>query len=240
MIKGFGIKVGAVGGTLQRNNVAIHMGETLLEEFYESKFIPSDRLKLVKKAGDHLLKADQVNMFAFDADTPFIWDGVSNIVVQISYSDLSVSPTGTQSMYASLLSSGNNRSLFAGSAVNNLNQMINLSPATVSEYRVNGFFDVLEGCFGKIETINVNFKEAPKFALSDSIINNCSGQPLSKIYVLSGANDYDVYEWGPNDLANPGDPNNASNAIVGDKNIGWTFNPATPTTYYLTVKKQWR
>src|SRR5690606_30540642 len=108
----------------------------------------------------------------------------------------------------------------------------------------NGYFEVIEGCFDQPKTVNVNFKEAPTLVLSDSIINNCANQPLPKVYVLSGVSDFDTYEWtiepvdpnDPNDPANdPTHPNHPDNAVAGDENVGWTFNPVSPMTYYLTV-----
>src|SRR5690606_12568361 len=35
----------------------------------------------------------------------------------------------------------------------------------------------------------------------------------------------------------PTHPNHPDNAVAGDENVGWTFNPISPMTYYLTVKQ---
>lgn len=246
VIKAFGFKAGPNGGTLQRNNFTIHMGETQLEEFsaIDNKFIPTDRLKEVKNLGNQLLVANDVNMFTLD--NPFMWDGVSNIVVQITYSDLNATsvPSATHNILSSFGTS--NRTLYVMNDVDNMSTIMDKEKGTRSIYRTNGYFDVIEGCFNEPELINVNFKEAPNLVLSDSIVNNCANQPLPKVYVLSGVTEFDTYEWtlkaidpnDPNDPANdPTHPNHPDNAVSGDENVGWTFNPTVPLTYYLTVKQ---
>src|SRR5690606_27953709 len=187
IIKAFGFRSGTIDGTLPRNNFTIHMGETLLDEFGEDKFIPTNRLTLVKTAGNDTLKKNDLNMFTLD--TPFIWDGVSNVAVQITYSDVAMKPMATSAIITSFAATKTNRTLYASSSSNNLSQMLGVEKGTLSEYRTNGFFDVVEGCFGLPKTIEVNFKPAPKLVLSDSIVNNCSADPLQKIYVLTGAAD---------------------------------------------------
>src|SRR5690606_4244641 len=97
IIRSFGLRVG-IGGTLTRSNFAIYMGETAHEEFTSTDFIPTDDLKLVKNPGDQLLVANDVNMF--DLDDPFIWDGVSNIIVQFTYRE-SVATSLTATGFAS-------------------------------------------------------------------------------------------------------------------------------------------
>lgn len=243
-IKGFGFRTGPSAGTLHRKNFTIHMGETHLEEFDSSNsFIPEERLQLVRnaKAENDTLKGLAYNVFEFD--NGFIWDGVSNIVVQIAYSDTSSStnPTAASNIITSFQSISSNRTLYYKSPNFSLNQLANQPTGTRSYFRTNALFDVIEGCFGEPETVEVIFKEAPVFALSDSIANNCDGQGLDVIYVMSGVTEFDEYTWeldeddpAYNDNTHPNHPDNA---IGGDELIGWTFNPQTPTTYYLTVRQ---
>ena len=231
IIKSFGVRVG-IGGTLMRSNFTIHMGQTLLEEFATTEFIPTTDLTLVKDIGDQLLVADDVNMFRLD--NPFIWDGISNIVVQITYSEdvaASVVATGI----ASSSYTGSYRTLYTTSANQSLATLYGVQTGTRSEVRTNGYLDVLEGCFGPMKTVNINYTEAPDLILSTNKINNCIGSPLTQLYILSGGNEYDTYEWFPEDENNPNDPNNASNAISGSATAGWTFNPTTNMTYTLVA-----
>src|SRR5690606_14920437 len=249
-IKAFGLKTGPSGGTLQRNNYTIHMGETHLEEFNSSNtFVPINRMQLVKGPSTDTLKSGEINMFKLD--TGFIWDGVANIVVQIAYSDTapSTNPTTIPVITTSFSTTGRNHTIFTKSSSANLTQLNATLTGTRSVYRMNGYFDVLEGCFGPAKDVEVVFKKAPPLVLSDTIANNCAGQSLDRIYVMTGANDFDEYEWvlRPMDPNNPNDPNDPANdnthpnhpdnAISGDQNIGWTFNPTVPLTYYLTVKQ---
>src|SRR5690606_21116896 len=134
VIKAFGFKAGPNGGTLQRNNFTIHMGETQLEEFsaIDNKFIPTDRLKEVKNLGNQLLVANDVNMFTLD--NPFMWDGVSNIVVQITYSDLNATsvPSATHNILSSFGTS--NRTLYVMNDVDNMSTIMDKEKGTRSIY----------------------------------------------------------------------------------------------------------
>jgi len=243
LIKSFGFKTGTNGGTLQRDNFTLHMGETLLEEFStDNKFVPVNRLTLVKNLGSQLLVTNDVNMF--ELDQAFMWDGVSNIVVQITYGNNTATsvPAATTNIYTSFSSTSSNRTLYVKNDTDNLATINAIATGTRSVFRTNGYFDVIEGCFGQPEVVEVVFTDAPTLNLSADIVNNCSGNPLTKLYVLTGVSDYDTYEWttiDPNDVNDPANdpqhPNNPANAILGDQNVGWTFNTTTNMTYVLTA-----
>ncbi len=240
IIRSFGFKTGASGGTLQRNGFTIHMGETPLEEFStDNKFIPVDRLKLVKNLGDQLLVSADVNMFKLD--TPFMWDGVSNIVVQITYANGTAAtiPSATQNVVSSF-SPAANRTLYVKNDLTSttLNSINGIETGTRTVVRTNGYFDVIAGCFDLPKTVNVTYEEAPTLNLSADIINNCAGSPLTKLYVLTGAASYDSYVWTITDPNHPAAndntlPDHPDNAISGDQNVGWTFNTTGPMEYTL-------
>ncbi|KAA5531764.1 Ig-like domain-containing protein [Paenimyroides baculatum] len=241
VIRSFGFRAGASAGTLQRNNFAIHMGLTPLEEFGDTNFIPTAQLQMVKNAGNQLLVSDAENWFKLD--TPFIWDGYSNIVVQFTYSDVAGSGFSTTNAVSTTFASVNsNRTLYTSSASNNILQMYNIGTGTTNAIRMNGYFKIIDGCFGEMRTINLTFKDAPLLNLSSDIVNNCAGNPLTKLYVLTGVSDYNTYTWttiDPNDTNDPVNdplhPNNPANAIVGDQYVGWTFNTTTNMTYVLNA-----
>src|SRR5690554_7944636 len=248
IIRKFGVLIGNTGGTLVRNNFEISMGLTPLEAFgTRNRFVPQNQLQVVKNTGNDTIVAGEVNMFSLD--DPFIWDGSSNIVVQVVYSDLDLAspPSRTTTVGTTYQSSvSSNRTIFASSNVLQFNQMKDTPTGTRSEFRVNGFFEVIEGCFDKMQKVDIDFTEAASLVLSDTIANNCAGQPLQRIYVMTGANDFDTYEWtiealdplDPLDPANDNThPNHPDNAVSGDQNIGWTFNPESPMTYYLRVRQ---
>lgn len=234
VIRSFGFRTAAAAGTLKRDNFSIHMGLTRLEEFGTNNFIPTNHLTEVKYPGDETLVASAVNKFRLDE--VFMWDGVSNIVVQVTYSDLAATSVSTTSaICTSLQSSSAYRAIYSRHASNDLNQMYSVSNGTREYIRVNGYFDILDGCFEEMKEIDVIYTPAPPLILSTNTVNNCLGSPLTKVYILTGANEYDTYEWFPEDPTNPSDPNNASNAIKGDPATGWTFNPNTNMTYTLVA-----
>lgn len=240
VIKSFGFKAGTTAGTLQRDNFTIHMGETLLEEFSDNKFIPVNRLTLVKNLGNQLLVVNDVNMFKLD--TPFHWDGVSNIIVQVTYANPTATtiPSATSNIYSSYSSTSSNRTLFTKSDTQGLTAITDALTGTLSLLRTNGYFDVIAGCFNDPITVNLNYNEPPQFTLSSDIINNCAGSPLTKLYVLTGAADFNTYTWSITDSAHPGfndntHPDHPDNAITGDQNVGWTFNTTGPMNYTLVA-----
>src|SRR5690554_4614153 len=243
-IKAFGFRVGPSAGTAARNNFTIHMGETYLEQFgTDDAFIPTDRLTLVKGPANDTLQASVVNMFKLD--TGFLWDGISNIVVQMTYSDMTSTsnPVATPVFITSYNTTQSYRTIYSRHATHHLPQINFVPTGTRSVLRMNGYFDVIEGCFGPSKEVEILYKEAPSLVLSDSIVNNCFGQAPHKVYLLSGATEYDEFEWELDEnhpgYNNTNHPDHPDNAILGDKNIGWIFTPgsSTPITYYLTVKQ---
>lgn len=235
VIKSLGIKT-TNGGTLQRNRFNIHMGLTSLEQFSDTNFIPNTRLQEVKTVGDQTLVANDVNMF--DLDTPFIWDGYSNIIVQFTYSESTNTVPGTTQTVSTNMGANTYRTLYASSTTLDHNGMSGVSTGTTSDVRINAYMDILDGCFGPGVIVNVNFKDAPVLNLSGDIVNNCIGSPLTKLYVLTGAGDYDNYEWtvtDPNDPAanDTNHPNHPANAIKGSQTTGWTFETTVNMSYTL-------
>ncbi|RRA95419.1 Ig-like domain-containing protein [Paenimyroides viscosum] len=241
VIKSFGFKVGTTGGTLQRDNFTIHMGETPLEEFStDNKFIPVNRLTLVKNLANQLLVVNDVNMFKLD--TPFHWNGTSNIVVQVTYANPTAAtiPTATSNIYSTYSAISSNRTLFTKSDALDMTSINAVATGTRSLLRTNGYFDVIAGCFNDPITVELIFTEAPEFVLSADLVNNCQGSPLTKLYVLTGAGDFNTYTWTITDPTHPGfndntHPDHPDNAIVGDQNIGWTFNTTGPMEYTLVA-----
>jgi len=226
IIRSFGFRNGVTSGTLQRNKFKISMGLTTLEEFGDDNaFIPSSSLKVVKNESNQLLVGNAINRFVFDDS--FNWDGVSNIVVQITYSDIAGGkPSATDASVTSFNAIKSNRTLQVGNDVSNAAQMENMATGTRLDTRVNAYFEMLDGCFADLKTIDIIYKEAPKLVLSTYRVNNCAGSPPEKLYVLTGADDYDTYEW----ITDPPLPNPT---VSGDSKVGWTFNPTANTTYTL-------
>ena len=239
IIKSYGFKTGPSGGTLQRDNFTIHMGETRYEEFPENLFVPEDRLTRVKNVANQLLVANDVNMFKLD--TPFMWDGTSNLIVQISYANPTATsvPAATTNIFSSFTPSAN-RTIFVKNDASTLANLTAATAGTRSAFRTNAYFDVIAGCFGPPKRLDLTYTEPPLFNLSTDIINNCAGNPLTKLYVLTGAGDYDTFVWTVTDPTHPAANDNThldhpDNAISGDKNVGWTFTTTGPMEYTLVA-----
>ena len=81
--------------------------------------------------------ANDVNMF--DLDDPFIWDGVSNIIVQFTYRE-SVATSLTATGFASQNYNTSYRALYTSSETLDLNGLNGVSNGTRSEIRVKWLF----------------------------------------------------------------------------------------------------
>lgn len=217
LIKAIGFNVSTLG-TAERNNFIIHMGATAIDNFANTTFIPTTSLQVVKAASSQTLTAG-VNMFQLD--TGYQWDGVSNIIVQFTYSDLDLTsnPTATQVRYGS--TSPRNTSLYGGNATGDLTAMYDLATGTRSTSRPNTYFDVLDGCTGNLKKVLINYNEPPELILSSYNVNYCSSYDPPVIFVATGGVSYMNYEWTP------------ATGVTGDLLNGWTFDPAVTTTYTL-------
>lgn len=217
LIKAIGFNVSTLG-TAERNNFVIHMGATSMDNFPSTTFIPTSSLQVYKAASSQTLTAG-VNMFQLDSG--YQWDGVSNVVVQFTYSDLDLTsnPTATQVRYGS--TSPRNTSLYGGNATGDLTAMNDLATGTRSTSRPNTYFDVLDGCTGVLKKVLINYNEPPELILSSNNVNYCSTYEPPVIFAVTGGTSYQNYEWTP------------ATGVTGDLVNGWTFDPSVTTTYTL-------
>jgi|GEM_PF-1116256 len=79
------------------------------------------------------------------------------------------------------------------------------------------------GCFSPRVPVVATVTPAPVVTLSATSTSVCVGQTSSAVTVTAGAADYDSFVWSP------------STGVSGNATTGWTFNPATTTTYTLTA-----
>ncbi|RRJ90477.1 Ig-like domain-containing protein [Flavobacterium macacae] len=145
--------------------------------------------------------------------TPFVWDGVSNIIVHVSYS-------GANSI-------NNSRTYFTATTDSKVLYSTASAPTTgtLSNNRLNVVFAGQVACSSSRVEVVATVTTPPVFTLSGNPVAICSGQSSTPVTVTSAASDYDTYVWSP------------STGVSGDAATGWVFNPAITTSYTLTASQ---
>jgi hypothetical protein len=81
-------------------------------------------------------------------------------------------------------------------------------------------------CASPRVAVPVTVNPAPALTISGLTTTICSGVATTvPVTVTSAVADFDTYTWSP------------STGVTGNSTIGWTFNPATTTTYTLTASQ---
>lgn len=80
-------------------------------------------------------------------------------------------------------------------------------------------------CTSNRVAVEATIIPAPVLTLSQTAVAICVGAPSSPVTITAGSTSYDSYVWSP------------TTGITGNETTGWIFNPATTTTYTLTVSQ---
>src|SRR5690606_26644996 len=161
--------------------------------------------------------------------TPFTWDGISNIVVEVVYSN---NNSGGSSSTVRTYNSGYTTTLgiYADNATaqavltaTSSTGLGSLSSNTTNTNRPVMTFGFTAICASPRTEVVATIISAPDLALSESNITICEGETSTIVTIAEGAGDYDTFEWSPN------------TGVSGDAVNGWTFNPVETIVYTLTV-----
>jgi hypothetical protein len=84
-------------------------------------------------------------------------------------------------------------------------------------------WSVSSGCEGIRTAVTATVATPPVLTLSTNAGTICQGASSSLVLVTSTISDFDTYAWSP------------ATGVAGDQNAGYTFNPATTTSFTLTA-----
>lgn len=173
--------------------------------------------------------ANTVNTLTFGTGTgtssSFNWDGVSNIVVSISWSRV----PGASTANASTMKVDN-----VGFTSTNFRQRDNFTPvamlnetsaSSTSSNRPRFHFNGQVVCQSARVPVVATVTTPPALTLSTSTAAICNGSTSDPITITSGATDYISYTWSP------------ATAVSGNATTGWVFNPTETTNYTLTASQ---
>ena len=223
-INGIGFDVTVAGSALQ--GFTIQMGTTNLTTFATPVSIAGG-LTTVRNAA-LFTPVTGINTLAFT--TPFVWDGTSNVIVSISWSNNNASNT------SSTLRSDTTTN-FASQSYRQDNALPeNILALTGGTGVGTSVFDRLQArprtfftassvvvCSTPRTAVVATVTPAPVLTLSAATSSICVGATSSPVTITSTVADYDSYTWSP------------STGVSGDAASGYVFNPTTTTTYTLTA-----
>ena len=174
-----------------------------------------------------------INNYTFT--TPYLWDGTSNVVVQVCWSNNNTSQSGgvvryhqapatrTTYTYADNRTPAQLLATMTGSVANDAGATS--GSTTTTTYRANTYFNGVGLCASPFTPVTVNVTPSPEFALSSNNVTVCQGNHSSAVTVATGASDYDTYTFTP------------SVGVNGNAQTGWTFNPQETTTYSVIASQ---
>jgi hypothetical protein len=158
-----------------------------------------------------------VNTITFS--TPYYWDGVSNILVDVRQDGLDLT---NNAITAYTATSGNTSISAVSSTPSSTTPLQGTNPpGTVVARRLNTIF-TQSACGSSVRTVvAATVNTAPAITLSAATATICSGS-ATPLTITSTVSNYDNYTWAP------------STGVSGTAATGYTFNPSATTTYTLT------
>src|SRR5690554_2431498 len=166
-------------------------------------------------------------IMTFTFTTPYVWDGMSNIVVQIvSNNGAWGSPYGavrghnapqtrTSLHYADNIVTS---ALLATTTPTGVN-------SATSNKRPNTVFVGTAGCMSPIIEIPVTVSPKPDFELSSYKVTSCEGGVSELVTITTNLGGYDTFVWTP------------STGVSGDAVNGWTFTAPVEQEYTLSASQ---
>jgi hypothetical protein len=206
-ISSIAYKVTSLGDVATNANYTVKIGTTSLSTFANTTFTaPTFTTCYGPSTYTHTSSGWQTINFS----TPYTWDGISNIIIEVSHDGAD----GSSSANTEYTATTGNTVLYSYNGSNN----------TLSTSRFNVLFAGQVGCHSARVPVVAMVTTPPALTLSASTATICESNSTS-VTLTSTAGDYNTYTWSPSTGIVPG----------GDENTGWTFNPSVSTNYTLTA-----
>ena len=214
------------GSSVNRNDFTIHIGTTTQNTATSTHV--SGLTQVYSNAAQPMVVG--INTYPFT--TPFVWDGTSNIVVQVNWSN---NNGGAESNSGSVRYHTTSASQCTYTYADNKTAAQILATATgtvagsggttTSTSRANTYFNGFGICSSPRAAVVATVNAAPGLALSSTQVTICNGASSAPIIVTTGATDYDIYTWSP------------ATGVSGNATDGFIFNPTVSTSYELTASQ---
>jgi len=213
-------------GTANRNNFSIALGTTT-QNNATNVHIDNNNLTEVYSNASEVFA---VGAKAFTFTTPYFWDGVSNLVVQVVWSNENTGGTSGAVMYhstspnMSTYTYADNRTAAEFLATNT--GAVNGSGSTAARTeRPNTVFFAKLGCSSPMVEVPVIIEPKPAFDLSSYKVTSCGGGASEVVTITTNLGGYDTFVWTP------------STGVSGDAVNGWTFTTPQEQAYTLSASQ---
>ncbi|MFT3793886.1 GEVED domain-containing protein [Flavobacterium sp.] len=155
-----------------------------------------------------------VGINTINLTTPYNWDGVSNLVVDVSHAGANA----TNNSVTYYTATAGNTVIYSTTGTIG-------TTGSLSNKRLNITFNGVSACVGSRQPIVATINPAPALTLSTSTANACAGGSSSLVTITSNVADFDTYSWSP------------STGVSGTAATGYTFSPSVSTNYILTASQ---
>src|SRR5690606_10037759 len=201
----------SLGTTTQNSTTTTHIDNSLLTEVYSNA-------SEIFAVGTH----------TFTFTTPYVWDGISNLVVQTNWSNEDYGGNSGALMYHSTSQSmttytyADNQPATAFLTTNT--GSVNGSGSTnTSTDRPNTVF--VTSCKSMRVEVKVTVDPKPAFELSTDMVTSCGGGDSEVVTITTNLGGYDTFVWTP------------STGVSGDEVNGWTFSSTQEQEYVLSASQ---
>lgn len=215
------LHTGNVPAGASYSNFSLRFGHTN-SNVATSTFVTSSTLTTVY-SGTLALTSNTANTITFGTGAPnsyFTWDGVSNIIIESSWTNGGSSATTSELKVdaTSFISTAYNR--LDNQTPSNI-EAVTATYSTVS-YRPMFTLGYNNTCFSTAEDVNVDITPAPVLTIDNTLDSICIGSSVM-VNLTSNPTDYDTYTW--------------SSSATGDEINGWEIIPSTSGVYTLTAEQ---
>lgn len=209
-INSIAYSVTSLGDAATNANYTVKLGNTTQSSFANTTFTtPAFTTCYGPSTYTHTASGWQTINFS----TPYVWDGVSNIIIEVSHDGADM--FGSAATEYTATTDDTVLYTYNGSNSNN----------TLSKNRFNVLFSGQVACSSPRVPVVVTVNPAPALTLSSPSAAICNGGATGAVTIATGASNYNTYAWTP------------STGVSGNSTTGWTFNPTATTTYTLTASQ---
>lgn len=228
-ITAIGFEVINEGGHNPRSGFSISLGSTT-QTIATTNMINNNNLTMVYSNASQPLNKGAMNI---TFTTPFIWDGMSNIVVQV----VTNNGVAYNTLYGTLKGhiTPDNKTSFLYTYDNvvtstflNVNAPTSSAPwiyGSTSNKRPNTVFFGMVGCASLPVEVPIVITPKPDFQLSTDKLVSCEGGVSETVTITTNLGGYDTFVWTP------------STGVSGNATTGWTFNTSVEQEYVLSASQ---
>lgn len=198
--------VTSLGSSATNANYTVKIGSTTMSTFTGTTFAaPTFTTCYGPSTYTHTASGSQTINFT----TPYVWDGTSNIIIEVSHDGIDASASAN-TLYTATTG---NTVLYSYNGANN----------TLSTNRFNVLFTGQVGCQSARVPVVATVTSPPALTVSAATATICESDNTSLVSLTSLPTDYNTYVWSP------------STGVTGNETTGWVFNPSISTNYTLTA-----